>query len=197
MKKLITFCFLVAVGLVLVTATVMAAPSPAEVEKKKREAPLHLIGKVTADEIFKDISQNEQYPQQVRRMDLKVDRLIKSPDGEKVQSIIEVFYWYIPSWQAKEYTGGARMDIAVGDVIEIWLTDGEYGLQPALGGNTVKHIKYTEVRNEPIPEPFLNLLQRKVSSYLMEYIEIIVLFILSLILLLIFILANKSTKIVN
>lgn len=191
MKKMLTLlCLILTVGIILKTATGLAAPPPTEVEERKKKAPLHLIGTVTADEKFKDTSQDEEHPQQIRRMSLRVDRLIKG----KEKSTIEVFYWYIPSWQSNEYTGGERMDIAAGDVIEIWLTDGEYGLEPALGGNTVEHIKYAEIRREPVSEPFMHQIQRKFSFYLTEYIEVFVLLILSLILLIIYLSARKSAK---
>lgn len=195
MKKMLTLlCLIVAVGIILKTATSLAAPPPTEVEERKKEAPLHLIGTVTADEKFKDISQEEEYPQQIRRMSLRVDRLIRGSNEVKEKTDIEVFYWYIPSWQSNEYTGGERMDIAVGDVIEVWLTDGEYGLEPALGGNTVEHIKYAEIRKEPVPEPFMHQIQRKFSFYSMEYIEGFVLLVLSIILLIIYLLARQPAK---
>lgn len=194
MKVILRFFFVFVIGLFFTTTTTMAAPPPTEVKEKKNVAPLHLIGTVTSDKLFKDLSKSEQYPQQVRRMNLKINQFIKGPDREKENTSIEVFYLYIPSWQAKEYTGGERMDISVGDVIEVWLTDGEYGWEPALGGNTVEHIKYVENRKEPIPEPFLHSIERKSSSLLKENIEAIVLVVLSLILLLIIVKAMKSEK---
>lgn len=192
MKGIIRLLFIMIIGLFLEATTTVAAPPPTEVKERIDEAPIHLIGTVTADELFKDISKSEQYPQQVRKMNLKVDRLIKVPTNEKEKKNIEVFYWYIPSWQAKEYTGGERMDIAVGDVIEIWLVEGEYGWEPALGGNTVNHIKYAESRKEPIPEPFWHSIGRKSSSLLKENTEALVLVILSIILLLIGVKARNS-----
>ncbi|MBT2661733.1 hypothetical protein [Bacillus sp. ISL-45] len=195
MKKMLTLlCLISAVGIILVTFAGLAAPPPTEVEERKKEAPFQLIGTVTADEKFKDTSRDKEYPQQIRRMSLRVDRLIRGSNEVKEKTDIEVFYWYIPSWQSNEYTGGERMDIAVGDVIEVWLTDGEHGLEPALGGNTVEHIKYAEIRKEPVPEPFLHQIQRKFSFYLAEYIEVFVLLILSLILLIIYFSARKSAK---
>ena len=192
MRKVIgIYTIFMAIGLFLKSEPGMAAPPPSEVEARKNEAPLHLIGSVTKDEYFKDLSLDKQHPQQIRKMSLKVDRLYRGP--ENIKKSIEVFYWYIPSWQSKEYTGGRRMDIAAGDVIEIWLTPGKYGLEPALGGHTVKHIYYAEARKEAIPEPFVNSIERKLSS-LAEYNEVLVLIILSLILVLIFIKAGKLTK---
>jgi len=193
-KVVILLCLILTVGIILVTSTGLTAPPPNEVEERKKEAPLHLIGTVTADEKFKDTSQDEENPQQIRRMSLRVDRLIKGSDEVKEKSTIEVFYWYIPSWQANQYTGGKRMDIAVGDVIEVWLTEGEYGLEPALGGNTVEHVKYAEVRKEPIPEPLSHFLIRQLSHYLTKYVEAVVLFLLFTILAFIYIRAVKKQK---
>ncbi|MCM3574167.1 hypothetical protein M3172_13305 [Mesobacillus subterraneus] len=195
MKKMLTLlCLIFSVGIFLLVSTGLAAPPPTEVEERKKEAPLHLIGTVTADDKFKDISQDEKYPQQIRRMSLRVDRLVKGSEDVKEKTAIEVLYWYIPSWQSNEYIGGERMDIAVGDVIEVWLTGGEYGLEPALGGNTVEHIKYAEIRKEPVPEPFLHQIRRKFSFYSVEYIEEFVLLVLSITLLIIFLLAHKPSK---
>jgi hypothetical protein len=192
-KSTIRFFFILMMSLFLVIVnTTLAAPPPNEVEERKNEAPLHLIGTVTTDEFFKDESKSEKNPQQLRRMILKVDRLIKTPDAEQGKTDIEVYYWYIPSWQAQEYSGGERMDIAIGDVIEIWLAEGEYGWEPALGGNTVEHIKYVEDRNEPIPEPFMHSIERKATSLFKEKLEVLVLLVLSLILILIAIKAMKS-----
>ena len=179
MKKIhILSGLLLVVGIILVTATGLAAPPPTEVEERKKEAPIHLIGTVTVDEKFKDTSRDEDYPQQIRKMSLRVDRLVRGSNDMKEKSTIEVFYWYIPSWQANDYTGGKRVDIAAGDVIEVWLTEGDYGLEPALGGNTVEHVKYAEVRKEPIPEPLSHFLKRQLSHYLTKYIEAVVLFLL-------------------
>lgn len=188
-----SFVFIV-IGFLLSVTTSFAAPPPNEVEERKNEAPLYLIGTVVADDLFKDLTTDEKYPNQLRRMRIEVDRLLKAPVTEKETKSLEVYYSYIPSWQAKEYSGGERMDVAIGDVIEIWLTDGEYGLEPALGGNTVEHIKYTEDRNEPIPEPFLHFIERKYSSILNENVEAFVLTVLSLILFFIVVKAMKAKK---
>lgn len=195
MKVRIRLFIILIMSLFLVTsATAFAAPPPNEVEEIKNEASLHLIGTVTTDDLFKDESLIKENPRQIRRMILKVDHRIKTPDAEQGKTEIEVYYWYIPSWQAQEYTGGERMDIAVGDVIEIWLVEGEHGWEPALGGNTVEHIKYAEERNEPIPEPFLHSIERKATSLFKEKLEVLVLLVLSLILILIAIKAMKSKK---
>jgi len=194
MKGMIRFLIIMIIGMYMATTNTKASPPPTEVEKRKNEASIHLIGTVIADELFKDISKSELYPQQVRRMNLKVDQQIKVPNTEKEKTNIEVFYWYIPSWQAKEYTGGERMDIAIGDVIEIWLVEGEYGWEPALGGNTVNHIKYAENRKEPIPVPFLHSIERKSSSLIKENTETLVMVVLSLVLFLIVVKARKSKK---
>ena len=56
------------------------------------------------------------------------------------------------------------MDITVNDVIEIWLSEGEYGWEPVLSGDSVNHVKYVEDRTEPIPEPFLHSFIRIIKS---------------------------------
>lgn len=195
MKSLRRLFYILMMGLFWVTAnTTIAAPPPNEVEERKNEAPIHLIGTVTTDDFVKDESISEENPRQVRKMVLKVDRLFKTPEAEGGKTDIEVYYWYIPSWQAKEYTGGDRMDIAIGDIIEIWLAEGEHGWEPALGGNTVEHIKYAEDRNEPIPEPFLHSIERKATSLYKEKLEVLVLLVMSFILIFIAIKAMKSKK---
>ncbi|EZP77246.1 hypothetical protein H839_06374 [Parageobacillus genomosp. 1] len=138
-----------------------AAPPPSEIEKAKQEAPLHVIGKVTSDQLYKDITEEKEIPVQIRKMTLDVKQILKAPTNETLTTV-DIFYTYIPSWQA--YSGAKRMDIAVGDVIEIWLEKGEYGWEPALSGNTVKHLKYVENRKEPIPEPFWHSIKRNVRT---------------------------------
>jgi hypothetical protein len=103
-----------------------AAPPPSEIEKAKQESPLHVIGTVTSDQLYKDITEEKETPVQIRKMNLDVKRILKAPTTETFTTL-EVFYTYTPSWQDYLYTRGKRMDIAVGDVIEIWLKKGEYG----------------------------------------------------------------------
>lgn len=189
-RLMFIICYLF--GFLFNVTITLASPPPSEVEERKNEASLHLIGTVTADVLFKDITSDEQYPQQLRKMNLEVDKLIKIPETEKEKTSLEVYYSYIPSWQASEYAGGERMDIAVGDVIEIWLEQGEYGWEPALGGNTVEHLKYIKNRNEPISEPILHAFERMSSAFLKQYTEIFVLVVLSLILVLIGVKALKK-----
>jgi hypothetical protein len=143
-----------------------AAPPPSEIEKAKQEAPLHVIGTVTSDQLYKDITEDKETPVQIRKMALDVKQVLKAPTNE-ILTTVDIFYTYIPSWQA--YSGAKRMDIAVGDVVEIWLKKGKYGWEPALSGNTVKHIKYAENRKEPIPEPFWHSIKRNVRNVWLRY----------------------------
>jgi hypothetical protein len=106
-----------------------AASPPSEIEKAKQEAPLHVIGTVTSDQMYKDITEENETPVQIRKMNLDVKQVLKAPTTETLTTV-DIFYTYIPSWQA--YSGAKRMDIAVGDVIEIWLKKGEYGWESAL-----------------------------------------------------------------
>jgi hypothetical protein len=148
-----------------------ATPPPSEIEKAKQEAPLHVIGTVTSDQLYKDITEEKETPVQIRKMSLDVKQILKTPTNETLTTI-DVFYTYIPSWQS--YSGGKRMDIAVGDIIEIWLKKGEYGWEPALSGNTVKHIKYVENRKEPIPEPFWHSIKRNVRNIWLRHSSVTV-----------------------
>jgi hypothetical protein len=143
-----------------------AAPPPYEIEKAKQEAPLHVIGTVTSDQLYKDITEDKEDPVQIRKINLNVKQILKAP-ANKTLATVDIFYTYIPSWQA--YIGAKRMDIAVGDVIEIWLKKGEYGWEPALSGNTMKHIKYVKNRKEPIPEPFWHSIKRNVRNVWLRY----------------------------
>ncbi|MGA9228480.1 MAG: hypothetical protein WB217_19220, partial [Mesobacillus sp.] len=163
----------------------VASPPPTEVEERKNEAPLHLIGTVTADSMFKDITKEEDSPQQIRKMSLDVAKLIKAPSEEKSISEIEVYYSYIPAWRSGEYIGGQRMDITVEDVIEIWLEKGENGWEPVLGGNTVEHLKYVQNRNNPFPEPFLHAITRITSTIIEKHTSLFVITILTLLLMII------------
>jgi hypothetical protein len=149
-----------------------ADPPPSEIEKAKQEALLHLIGTVTSDQLYKDITEEKETPVQIRKMSLDVQQILKAPTNESLTTV-DVFYTYIPSWQA--YSGTKRMDIAVDDVIEIWLKKGEYGWEPALSGNTVKHIKYVENRKEPIPEPIWHSIKRNVHNVWLRYSSVTVL----------------------
>jgi hypothetical protein len=148
-----------------------AAPPPSEIEKAKQEAPLHVIGTVTSDQLYKDIIEEKETPVQIRKMNLDVKQILKAPANNTLTTV-DIFYTYIPSWQP--YSGAKRMDIAVGDVIEIWLKKEEYGWEPALSGNTMKHIKYVENRKEPIPEPIWHFIKRIVSIAWSRYSSVIV-----------------------
>ncbi|GMN99367.1 hypothetical protein PthstB1num2_14070 [Parageobacillus thermoglucosidasius] len=148
-----------------------AAPPPSEIEKAKQEAPLHLIGTVNSDQLYKDITEDKENPIQIRKMNLDVRQILKAPTNETFTTF-DIFYTYIPSWQA--YSGAKRMDIAVGDVIEIWLKKGMYGWEPALSGNTVKHIKYVENRKEPISEPIWHSIKRNIRNVWLRHSSVTV-----------------------
>jgi hypothetical protein len=143
-----------------------AAPPPSKIEKAKQEAPLRVIGTVTSDQLYKDITEKIETPVQIRKMTLDVKQVLKAPTNETLTTV-DIFYTYIPSWQA--YSGAKRMDIAVGDVIEIWLKKGEYGWEPALSGNAVRHLEHVENSKEPIPEPFWHSIKRNVHNVWLRY----------------------------
>jgi hypothetical protein len=154
--------------------TVNAAPDPSTVKKEKETAPLHIKGKVMNDVLFQDTTKDKEHPQQIRKMTISVQQVIKAPKEEMETDRIEVYYHYIPSWQRHEYVGGASVNVAIDDVIEIWLDKGEFGWEPALFGNTVEHLQYAENREEAIPEPFLHKLERISSDAFKQYLSMIV-----------------------
>lgn len=172
--------------LLLPGMTGIAAPDPSTVKKEKDSAPLHIIGKIKADILVEDTTKDEKYPQQIRKMTIIAQQVIKAPKDFKEENSIEVYYHYIPSWQAQDYVGSSSVNVAVDDVVEIWLDKGESGWEPAFFGATVEHIEYGENREEAIPEPFLHKLDRisseafhKNSSYIVlaAMISILVLII--------------------
>jgi hypothetical protein len=148
---------------------VFAAPPPTEVLEIKEKSPLQILGEVEADDLLKDKSQERGYPNQIRSMQLRIEKIIKKPTNLDLISgdSLNVYYSYVPSWVHMD--GGAKMDIAVGDKIEIWLELGEMGWEPALGGETVNHVKYMEPRKEPISEPLYKKARRIVKGNL-EYV---------------------------
>jgi hypothetical protein len=161
MKKTNIFLFAFILLLIFGMASfVLSAPPPTEVLEFKEKSPLQVIGVVDEDVLLKDESQERGYPNQKRMMQLRIEKIIKKPihfDLEPGEAL-NIVYSYIPSWIPMD--GGAKMDIVVGDEIEIWLKLGEEGWEPAFGGETVNHVKYMDPRKEPIPEPFKSRLKR-------------------------------------
>jgi hypothetical protein len=171
MKK--TNIFLFAFILLLVfgmESFVFSASPPNTVLEIKGKSPLQVIGVVDEDLLLKDESKERGYPNQKRTMQLRIDKIIKKPIhlDLKPGEALNIVYSYIPSWIPMD--GGAKMDIVVGDEIEIWLKLSEDGWEPAFGGETVNHVKYMESRKEPIPEPYKSRLKR----YLEGNIELFV-----------------------
>jgi hypothetical protein len=140
----------------------LSAPDPAEVAEIKRQAPLHLIGKVENDEFFENVP-NQEYLQN-RKMTISASEVVKAPRSFQQETVFEVYYRYIPSWMADEFIGPVRMDIAEGDMIEIWLEEGKEGWEPVLSGATVNHLQYAPDREEAFKEPFLHKTERLVQS---------------------------------
>lgn len=174
--------------------TGIAAPDPTTVKKEKDSAPLHIIGKVKEDILVEDTTKEEKYPQQIRKMTISVQEVIKAPKDVKEENSIEVYYHYIPSWQAHDYVGSSSVYVAVDDVIEIWLDHGESGWEPAFFGHTVEHIQYGENREEAIPEPFLHKLDRISTEALHKNSSYIVLAAMTAILLVIIFKASINRK---
>jgi hypothetical protein len=144
----------------------LAAPDPAEVEEMKLQAPLHIVGKVEKDAFFQDLP-NEKFLQ-IRKMTLLPSEVIKAPGSFDQDVALEVYYHYIPSWMADKFTGPAPMDIAKGDIIEIWLEEGKDGWEPVLSGSTVKHVQYRDEREEAVKEPLIHKLKRLAENVFRE-----------------------------
>jgi hypothetical protein len=159
-------CVLIIMVFLLIPFSFIAhgAPDPNEVEEIKENAKLHVIGEVVVDEVVEDFS-NQSRPYQIRVMTLKVSQVRKSPAGMEEVDQLEVYYKYVPAWSAGDFVGGKRMDIAVSDVIEIWLEEGELGWESALWGSTLTHIEYAGKRNNAIPEPFWHAFKRKSNEF--------------------------------
>jgi hypothetical protein len=161
MKKSNIFLFAFILLLVFgIAPFVFAAPPPTEVLEIKEKSPLQVIGVVDEDVLLKDESQVRGYPSQKRSMKLRIEKIIKKPIDLKLKpgEPLKIVYTYIPSWVPMD--GGAKMDIVVGDEIEIWLKLDEDGWEPAFGGETVSHMKYMNPRKEPLPEPYKSRLKR-------------------------------------
>jgi hypothetical protein len=161
---MILFISTILFSTIFVSKTGLAAMDPAEIARINADAPYHIIGEVTTDEFVEETTKEEDHPRQLRKMWIEVSDVIKAPNGLEENNIVEVFYHYIPSWDAHSYVGGARMDIAENDVIEIWLVEGDNGWRPALSGDSINHIIYNEDRNDHISEPFWHAIQRKLAN---------------------------------
>jgi hypothetical protein len=169
---------------------VSAAPPPTEVQEFKEKSPLQVIGRVEKDELVKDESEERGYSNQIRTMQLRVNKIIKKPNSLELQSRekLNIVYSYVPSWVPM--AGGTKMDIVVGDEIEIWLELGERGWEPAYGGDTVNHMKYMQPRIEPIPEPINSRIPRNFEGNM----ELLVFAGLVFILLVIIVVSKKLFK---
>ncbi|WP_456278409.1 hypothetical protein [Bacillus sp. AK128] len=176
-----------------ISSTAWAAADPIEVEEMKRNAPVQLIGKVVEDELDRDLTVDQKYSQ-IRRMTLQVHQIIKAP--YEIETV-DVFYTYIPAWQANQYAGGNRVDVVVGDVIEIWLETGKDGFEPVLGGDTIEHLAYVKDRVEPIPEPVSHQVRREVNQWLDTHLSTIVFGAFMLLVILIIWAQTKKNKSVN
>ncbi|WP_027409123.1 hypothetical protein [Anoxybacteroides tepidamans] len=140
-----------------------ASPPPKEIAKAKAEAPVHLIGVVTSDQLYQDLATETDRPSQIRRITLSAKRIIKAPPHQPL-SEATVYYVYVPSWQRDEIVGAAPLYMARGDVVEVWLKQGKMGWEPVLGGWTVRHLSYAPKRIEPIREPFWHTITRHVQA---------------------------------
>lgn len=158
-------------------AIAFAAPDPNEVEAIKQAAPIHLIGTVIEDEMLEQID-DSNFPHQERKMVLHITSIVKGLEETDARSSVEVHYMYIPSWLEME--GGARMDIAKSDKIEIWLKKEAGVWKPALSGNTVVHLYKNENRPQhmlPPPTSIPNFIKSKLSTIPLGMIVAVLLFL--------------------
>ncbi len=160
--QIFLFTFILIYLFIAEISPVISAPPPEEVKRIKEESPLHVIGEVISDDLLQDTSQG--YPSQLRSMNLNVHEIIKKPDDLDLEpgESLEIVYSYVPSWVPME--GGAKMDMMVGDQIEIWLKKDGHVWRSSLGGETVDHLIYVQPRIEPIPEPFSHWLKRSIEK---------------------------------
>jgi hypothetical protein len=131
-------------------SSAFSAMDPAEVREINKKAPYHLIGAVIEDKLIQKLSESKDSPSQLRAMTLEILEVNRWQTNEPLRTI-EISYTYVPPWVSRD--GGKRMDISVGDVIEIWLEEGEHGLEPAVGGDSVNHIFYVEDRPVHFAQP--------------------------------------------
>lgn len=190
-KCIFFFSILIPIHL-LFSEPIFSAMDPIEINKRNSEAPFHIKGNIISDELVKDLSEEKGDPYQLRKMTINIEQVYKSPSSEEKATLINVYYSYIPSWRALEYIGGKTMDVAVDDVVEIWLEKGDYGWEPVLSGYSVNHLFYVENRIEHIPEPTLEKVQRHVSNYFRDHSSWMVLICLFLFLILFIYLGLKK-----
>lgn len=178
------FTFSVIILSLYISSFVQAAPPPSEVEEIKNEAVLVLIGEVTEDLFIKGTTKSKNTPTQLRKMIVSNLEILKKPGNLQLQAndSVEVYYHYIPLWNINQYAGPARVNIAVGDIIKIWIDKGEYGWEPALSGNTIEHIELADIRPEPIQEPYSHYISRKAEALYDQHLGKVVLgFVIALI----------------
>ena len=160
-----TWLIAIVASILLFPLSTSASMEPSEIEEIKQQAPLHIMGTVKNDSLIDDLSDQSSYPNQLRQMTIHLSQVIKKPADADVATDepLDISYTYIPSWV--EMDGGKKVDIYEGDQIEIWLEQGEYGWQPASGGDTIHHLNYVEDRSEPIPEPWTHSIKHTFSEY--------------------------------
>ncbi|MFC4410150.1 hypothetical protein ACFOZY_06815 [Chungangia koreensis] len=144
-------------------STASASMEPAEIREINDQAPYHLIGTVTEDKLIQQLSVSKKSPSQLRMMTIELMELNRAPTNEPLRTI-EATYTYSPPWVSRD--GGKGMDIAVGDVIEVWLDEGEFGLEPAIGGDSVQHVFYVKERPIHIREPITSKALHVTESFL-------------------------------
>lgn len=149
------------------SSTAFAAMDPEEIKEIKEAAPLHLQGEVIKDKLIRET----HFPGQERIMSIRISEVHKGAQLAEPDNTIDVSYTYIPAWLEAE--GGARMDIAVSDRIEIWLKEENGTWMPAASGDTVTHLSKNEERPEHMPQPFPQKTLRHIEIPLFAVVALI------------------------
>jgi hypothetical protein len=146
MKRWLLWTWLTCLLVVLVPGATLAAASPQAVKQAKLHAPLHVTGVVQADATYRDLSAKFGHPLEIRKMTLSVKSVSKKPNDLTLVAgdQVDVYYNWYPT--SVPMTGSARIDVVVGDELELWLKKGQDGWEPSLGGDTVQGIKLVQPR---------------------------------------------------
>lgn len=149
--------------------TTFAAPPPSEVADAKEKALLHVTGSVTENIFIRDLSEERSYPSQTREFSLVIEAIHNQKEGLNYVpgNTVKIQYTFIP--KRVNMNGPAKVDVTVGDQIEIWLDKEDDQWISSVSGNTINHMIYVEDRPKYMKEPAVNV----VKMFLKEYLPLI------------------------
>lgn len=170
MKKGLFSAALLLIVLFCLQLQAFAAPPPEEVERKKAESELHIIGTVVSDQLVETVEETEEMVKQIRQAEVVIDQLIHNASGVTLAEgdKISIFYTYIPTWISM--VGNRQFYLYPNDHIETWLVAEDGNWKPIFGGVTVDHLSLAGDRKEPYPEPF----QYNMNLFLLALLFIVV-----------------------